>query len=291
MNTDPSTPSALFKIRSPLLRFFRTLGCAGLLLGAALPAGHAQTLLDPAYVQTFDGANGTLPTNWDVFTNGARVFAEQNGAGSLNVGNRNTTDSGNTGTVFFTGDVGTVTGGVFGDVSVEVVFSPHTSGNWVGVVGRAQGSSSWNPNGYYALLNANSGFMGIWSAAPANATAEQIDNALASVALPALASNTPYRLILEMEGTRLTASLYSLEAEVGTDDPLATVSVINSLYFSGVTGVHARHGGANRLTSYDTFSITVIPEPSVALLGGLALGIGFLLFRVNRQRSKTGAQS
>ncbi|HWL53758.1 MAG TPA: hypothetical protein VNQ90_15070 [Chthoniobacteraceae bacterium] len=285
---NPNLSNLLTLLPKTFYRLFRTSCVVGLFLGIALSPGHSQTLLTPDYVENFDGESG-LPAGWAAYGKSAAFVVEQNGDGQLDVNSKGATGNSGRGSAFFTGD-STIVDGIVEDAIIEVVLTPTTSTDWVGVVGRAQGSASFEPDGYYAMVN-HGGKMGIWSKPPTgNGTGqtnpETNPNILGSTDI-SLQGNTPYRLILEMAGTQLTASLYGLDAVVGVDAPLAMVSVSDASYSSGVTGVSATFGNYGptngRSAPYDSFSLTVIPEPSTAVLGALALGIGFLVLRAGRR--------
>jgi len=286
MNPNPS--NLLTSLPKTVRHLFRTFCVVGLALGIATSAGLGQTLPVPDYIENFNGSAASLPDDWAAFANGPAFVAGQTGSGQLDVNSKGDGTSGSKGSVFYTGDSGAIESGIVENAIIEAVFIPTTSSSdWIGVIGRAQTSASFNPSGYYALLHGQSGKMGIWSTALTTNGASQTNNALAWVGDISLQSNTPYRLILEMAGTQVTASLYGLDAEVGVDAPLAIVTVNDSSYSSGVTGVtavFANYGPINgHSATYDSFSLTVIPEPSTAALGALAMGIGFLVLRAGRR--------
>jgi len=262
--------SAYLQNPSPFCRRkFRRFCVGALFLLSSLQAGFSQPLI--GYSREFDGAEGTLPTGWvaQASTNG---YAAQSGAGTLNVG----TNAGGSGIALaaFKGDFGPIENGVVTDATLETVLITSSGANWVGLAGRAQDGDSASPGGYYALINRKQSSLAIWDAAPSS-SGTSADEALAHVAIaPALTNNTQYRLILDLQGSTITASLYSLDAEVGVDDPLATVSANSTLYGSGLTGFWGFYGGASRSTRYESFTITTIPEPSAAALGSLIFTAG-----------------
>lgn len=246
-----------------LLPLRHLVACAA--LSAAAPLAHSSLVYETSFtgnVSPFETAQGY--EDWHVQRSAVSVSTSLalNGDGKLLINNpADGSASSLFGGAIYRGNTS------ISDGSVSGVFQYVANGNQSsGLLARVQNPNAdgSRPLGYFAGLlryNAGAGNQTFLVIAK-DVEFANVSNSLIASKVVSVTSMNYYRLNFSFEGDELTAVLYN---EAG-DTQINSLSVTDSAYSSGATGLRANFGTTNRTIGFDSFQVTAIPEPSTALL-------------------------
>lgn len=230
--------------------FLVTAAIVTQLFGAGV--SQAATVL---YTTDFPGT-ATQPSDWTVLAGGTAT-GTGNGwrvddAGAYRFQNP---DTGVNGLSHYTG---TLAGGpaynALTDFTVEATLR-RSAGAVVGLVGRMSSSSTF----YHARIFTVSDVPSLQLYKFVGGTPTQLGTTV--TLSPAYVADSLWRLVLDFNGTTISTYAYDESNTLA-----GSISVTDTSISSGSAGVRAQGTGR-----YESFTISVVPEPSSALLAGLGL--------------------
>ena len=260
-------------------RVLSLVATATAVLFAAVAPAKAAVVYQTVYQTDFNGAAGAFPgsnptyADWTTKRSGTATptTLSLNGSGVLQMANA----AGATGSQFtmalYEGSSSQVSNGKVTSV-VQFVSNSNQS---MGIMARVQNPTAdgARPTGYFA---------GIWRDGTTNRLVISKDIQFTDVGTYSIAASNAisvsnfsyYRLEFEFEGDKLTASLFS----TSNGSLITSISVTDSSYTTGVTGLRTNFRSDDRTVGYESFQLEAIPEPATAALL-IPAGIAGLLLR------------